>query len=188
MELKLQSKVSEHNRQEFYNTVYPHASTPASELIQLDKLNASTYVIADSCGWYYKTVWPDANVISLETLSAIKEYKLERFKFQGMIDNRDHTNIKWPTIDVADCALIFDRCPILKYRTVTDIVNVISGAATKYNPKSIIFNASATFIDDPRLTDRISVLASMLIPGYVVINFSYDTVTVKISYKKKLDI
>lgn len=188
MEEKLQTKVTTQNRQEYLNSVYPQLSKSKEELIQLNEYNVSSFVLADCCGWYYKTLWPDLKIIGLESFYSVKEYKLERDKVQGIIDNRDYANIKWPTISVNDCALIFDYSVILKYRTVDDIIKVILSAVNKYQPKVIVFRSFVLFIDDPRIVERFELLSKFLIPGYVITNFMYDTKNLKISYSKKLDI
>jgi len=187
MEIKLQTKVTDQNSQDFFKNVYPHLNNSKDQLIQLNDYNVSTFVLVDCCGWHYKSIWQELSIIGLETLSTLKEYKLDRQKFQGIIDNRDHTNIKWPAIDVNNCALIFDRSVLLKYRTVDNIVNVITDAAEKYYPAHIVLNAATLFIDDSRFGDRVTALSKLIIPGYVVTSFVYSITNIKISFKKKLD-
>lgn len=186
METRLQTKVTDQNRLDFYKTVYPQLTKSKDQLIQLNRHNVSSYVFADCCGWHYKTLWPDLTIFGLETLNSIKEYKLERSKFQGIIDSRDYSNIKWPNVNAFDCALIFDHSGILKYRTIEDIINVISSAAEKYQPKIIVFRSLTMFIDDPRLTDRFVELSKILIPGFVVTAVSYYEINLAMEFKRKV--
>lgn len=186
MEIKSQTRVTEQNQKEFFANVYPQTTKSKSDLIQLDNYKVDSFIMADCCGWHYKTFWPDLTIIGLETLNTIKEYKLDRSRFQGMIDSRDYYNIKWPTVSANNSALVFDHSVILKYRTVDNVVDVITDAAETYQPQIIIFEASTLFIDDLRFDDRITSLSKILVPGYVVTSFVYDTMTLKISYKKKM--
>lgn len=188
MEIKLQTKVTDQNRQAFLNHVYPHLTKTKEGLVQLNEYDVSSFVLADCCGWHYRALWPDLNIIGLETLYGIKEYNLERSKFQGIIDNRDYYNIIWPSLSVAGHALVFDHSSILKYRTIDGIIDVISSAVEKYQPTIIVFRALTLFIDDPRLGDRLVSLSSLLIPGYIVTKFMYDTKNVSITYKRKVDV
>ena len=186
METRLQTKVTDQNRFDFFKAVYPQLNKPKNHLIQLNKYNVSSYVLADCCGWYYKTLWPDLIIFGLETLNSIKEYKLEKSKFQGIIDSRDYSNIKWPNINTSDCALIFDHSVILKYRTVEDIVNIITTASEKYQPKVIVFNSLTMFIDDSRFGDRFVNLSKILIPGFVVTAVSYQETNLTMEFKRKV--
>lgn len=188
METRLQTKVTDQNRIDFLKSVYLPLTKSKDQLIQLNKFVVSSYVLADCCGWYYKTLWPDLTIFGLETLNSIKEYKLERSKFQGIIDSRDYSNIKWPNINASNCALIFDHSVILKYRTVKDIVNVISAAAEKYQPKIIVFRSLTMFIDDPRLGDRFVELSKILIPGFIVTAVLYHGTNLTMEFKRKVSV
>ena len=188
METRLQTKVTDQNRIDFLKTAYLPLTKSKDQLIQLNKYDISSYVLADCCGWYYKTLWPDLTIFGLETLNSIKEYKFERSKFQGIIDSRNYANIKWPNINVSNCALIFDHSVLLKYRTVEDIVHIILAAAKKYQPKIIVFRSLTMFIDDPRLNDRITELSKILIPEFVVTAVSYNETNLTMEFKRKVTV
>jgi hypothetical protein len=184
MEIKLQTTVTDQNRHDFLKKVYPQLGQAKNQLIQLDQIDATTFIMADCCGWHYKSLWPDRSILGLETYYSIKNFKLDQSYVQGIIDDRDYSSIKWPNLIADNCALIFDRSPVLKYRNVNDIVDVMSTAAQHYNPKCIVFNFSTLFIDDSRLIDRIHSLSTLLIPGYIVIEFVYTTTNITIKFKK----
>lgn len=184
METMLQTKVNEHAQQDWLAKVYPRSTKSKEQLIQLDKYNVSSYVFIDCCGWHYQSLWPNLNIFGVETLQTAKDYKLERSKFQGLVNDQDYNNIKWPSINAVNCAVIFDYSPILKYKTVEDIVAIIASAAKKYQPQIVVFNSFTILIDDSRFVDRFINLSQLLIPGFVVTSFLYNETAIEISYKK----
>lgn len=184
MEPKLQTTVSDQNRHDFLKGVYPQLTQSKNQLVPLDQISATSFIMADCCGWHYKSLWPDRTIIGLETFHSIKNFKLDPLKFQAVIDDRDYADIKWPNLEVEDCALIFDQSPVLKYRNVNSIVDVMSTAAKQYSAKCIVFNFSTLFIDDSRLDDRINSLSKLLVPDYIVTEFLYTVTNITIKFKK----
>lgn len=180
-----QTKVTADNRQEFFNQVYGQRRQFNDALIDLDQYDVDGFVIVDCCSWEYKQLYPNSNIIGLETGSAITEYALDQSLYQGVIDNEDFYNIKWPHVCAIDkSALIFDYSPMLKYRTTDNIVKLMSDAAETYQSKFIVMRTNVAMIDDSRLGDRLTNLSKLLIPNYVVTEFLYNTLSLKISYKR----
>lgn len=189
MEQKTQIKLTDTNRQDLYRIAYPHLNKSKADLVQLDQYNASLFILADCCGWYYKQHWPNKNIIGLETLSSIQAFEIPRSNFQGIIDNQDRNNVRWPSVKLdGDCALVFDYSIMLKYHSVPNIVDIVSTAANKYNANIIVIRAATMLIDDCRLVDRFFTLCKLQIPNYIVTDFAYDHLNIKISYKKKINV
>jgi hypothetical protein len=180
----LQTAVNDHNRQDFLKQTFPHLKKSRQQLIQIDNFSASSFVLVNCCGWHYKNLWPELNIIGLETLTSVKNFLFDRSMFQGLIDDRDFYKIKWPNIKIYNSVLIFDYSPLLKYRTIDNIVDIVSSAALLYQSTEVVIRLSTVFVDDPRLTDRITNFLNLIIPNYTIINFEYDTQNLKIVYKK----
>lgn len=187
MEPKQQTQINENNRQKFYQTSYPQQCMSKDQLIQLNDINASCYVLIDCCGWYYKELWPELNIVSLETLSSALNFKIAANKLQGIIDTRNFDKIVWPKLQVDNPALIFDNAPMLNYRPIKDIADIVSSAAKKYNASSIVVNIQMAFLDGPVLVDRFQQCCLFVIPDYIVTKFEYDTKILKIHARKKLN-
>lgn len=188
MESRLQTGPTDQNREDFFKKAYPQCTKPKSELVQLHEYKVSSFILADCCGWRYKELWPDLNILGLETLYCIKDYNLEQDKYQGIIDNRDYANIKWPSVKTNNCALIFDQSAVMKYRTVDNLIDVLSTASLKYQPSVIVFRSITLFIDDSRLGNRFENLSKINIPNYVVTDFVFHNLNLSITFKKKVDL
>lgn len=186
MESKKQTTVTDKNRKDFFQILYWQSTLPKAQLVQLDEYKVSNFVMVDCCSWHYKTLWPTHNVIGLETLNTIKNFKLDKTKFQAIVDDRNYADIKWPSVDVNDCALIFDHSPILKYKTLDDIASMILSASMKYKAKVIVIRSNTAFLDDCRFVDRFSSLAKLTVPNYVVTKFLYDVHSLRIDFRKKV--
>ena len=180
----LQTAVNDQNRQDFFKQTFPHLTKSKQQLIQLDEFSASSFVLVNCCGWHYKNLWPEFNIVGLETLSAAKNFLFDRSMFQGLIDDRDFYKIVWPKIDADNSVLIFDHSPLLKYRTTAGIADVVSSAALLYQSTTVVVQLSTVFVDDTRLKDRITNFLSLTVPGYTIIKFEYDPQNLKVVYRK----
>jgi hypothetical protein len=179
-----QTAVNDHNRQDFFKKIYPHLKKSKQQLIQLDEFSSSSYVLINCCGWHYKNLWPELNIIGLETLTAAKDFLFDRSMFQGLIDDRDFYKIIWPKVKTNNSVLVFDYSPLLKYRTIDGIVNIVSSAALLYQSTTVVLQLSTVFVDDTRMTDRITNFLNLIIPNYTITTFEYHTQNLKIVYKK----
>ena len=90
----------------------------------------------------------------MATLSTAKQFNLSREQFDYLIDNQIYNNLHWPKISTTNCAIIFDHSPVLKYLTVTEIINVLETVSDRYGPSIILLRSSLFFIDDCRANDR----------------------------------
>ena len=71
--------------------------------------------------------------------------------------------------------MIFDRSPILKYRTVSDLIDVFSNTVKKYQASQLLVQLHTTFIDDPRLVDRFYNFSKICIAEFTIKEFVYNT-------------
>lgn len=167
-----QTKVNDKNREQFYQQVYCQQFDTKQSLINLDMF-IDDCILIDCCGWHYRNVFPNKKITSLETVKSALQFKLDRSKFNKLIDNQHDSRIGWPELTVTDPVLIFDRSPMLKYQCINDLVKLLTNAANKYNAKQVVVNLDTTFIDDNRLQDRFHTLASICIPNFTVREFVY---------------
>ena len=108
MDITLQTKVTDSNRSQFYNHVYCQQFESKSQLINLEMISSDCVVI-DCCGWHYQNLFPNKNIVILETVKTALQFKIDRSKFSKLInDQQDHV-IKWPDLEVIDAALVFDQ-------------------------------------------------------------------------------
>lgn len=186
METKLQTKVTPENQKEFYQKLY-NADKP---LIDLTQISADKYVLIDCRGQEYRLQYPDLDITVLETFLTAKQFKLSTDHFDYLIDNQIHNKIGWPKINfnaVDKCAIVFDHSPLLRYLTVSEIIESLQALSEKYCPYTILIKSSLFFIDDDRLKDRLCNLVNIQIKNYVVEKFYYDTQTTEllIQFKTK---
>ena len=182
MQTRLQTKVTNKNQAEFYQSLY---NTDRS-LLDLTAISADQYLLVDCRGNEYRQKYPDLNIVILETLSTAKQFKLERKHFDFLIDNQIYNDPTWPKINTNNCAVIFDWSPVFKYLTVSEIVMSLEKLADCYNPITILLQSSLFFIDDNRLGDRLHNLVDMQIKNYVVEKFYYDTVSTTLTIQFKI--
>jgi hypothetical protein len=187
MDIKQQTKVTEQNLNSFFQKLYHHQTNNKKQLVDLDVLNEPTAIVVDCCGWHYKKLFPNKSVVAVETIKTVKQFNLDKTYFDRLIDNQSDDRLGWPSIPPGNCAVIFDRSPLLKYQTLAQISNMLAKAADKYVPDTVILEQSLTFIDDVRSIDRFYDIAKIEIAGYVVTKFMYDTdgIHLSIRFKKK---
>jgi hypothetical protein len=187
MDIKHQTKVTEQNLNSFFQKLYHHQTNNKEQLVDLDALNEPTAIVVDCCGWHYKKLFPTKSVIAVETINTVRQFNLDKTYFDRLIDNQSDLRLGWPSIPTGNCAVIFDRSPLLKYQTLEQISNVLDKVANKYVPDTVILEQSLIFIDDVRSLDRFYNIAKIEIAGYVVTKFIYDTdaMHLAIRFKKK---
>ena len=172
MDLK-QTQVTEQNRIQFYQHVYPHQTESRDQLIDINDLDINTIIPIDSCGWRYKELFPEKHVLSIDPVKTALEFHLPKDKLYKLVDNRSDHALTWPKFVADDCAVIFDRSPILKYRTIDQLVALFNDVQQTYRPKLLIARLKLTFIDSARLADRFYDLSTIQVNNTVVDQFHY---------------
>jgi hypothetical protein len=190
MDIKQQTQITDQNRKEFFRQRYHHQTDAKDQLVDLDSLKEFTVICVDCCGWYYKTLFPHKSIVSMETIKTVKNFNLDRTYFDQLIDNQSDDRLGWPSISAEQCAVIFDRSPLLKYQTLEQISTVLNTVAHKYTPATILLEQALKFIDDTRLVDRFCHISALKINGYVVTKFVYDLDADRlgISFRKKVQL
>jgi hypothetical protein len=184
MDITLQTKVNNINRSQFYQQVYRQQFDAKQSLVNLDMF-ANDCILVDCCGWHYRDLFPTKTITCLETIKSALQFKLDRSKFDKLIDNQKDSYIGWPKLSCVDPVLIFDRSPMLKYQTVNNLIRLLSDAVEKYNASQLVVNLDTLFIDDNRLQDRFCSLAAIAIPNFTVREVLYKIDSSKLSMKFK---
>jgi len=188
MDLK-QTQITDQNRSQFYRNVYPHQTESTNQLIDIGNINVDNIIPIDCCGWYYKNMFPEKNVLPIDPVKTALEFKLSKDKIYKLVDNRvDHT-LSWPKFFVDDCAVIFDRSPILKYLTIDQLITLFNNVQQTYQPKFLVARLKLMFIDSTRLTDRFYNVSTVQVNNSVVDQFHYnaDRDYVYMCFRKKHD-
>jgi hypothetical protein len=179
MDITLQTKVKDNNRDRFYQQVYRHQFDTKQQLINLE-LFSNDCVLVDCCGWHYRNLFPKNNIKILETVKNALQFKLDRVMFDKLIDDQRDEHIGWPELNTVDPILIFDRSPILKYRSIPDLIKVLNDVVKKYHASELIVNLDTTFVDDTRLVDRFCNLSTIGIDHFIIVEFAYKANTKKL--------
>jgi hypothetical protein len=174
MEQKLQTKVTDSNRKEFYKCVYDHQTLTPESLVDLSQLGPGPKVLVDCCGWHYKNCFPNETIVSLENVKTLLEYKLHASQFDKMFDGRTDSIPSWPKLNIIEPAVVFDRSPLLKYQNLDTIKKVLESIDAEYRAKSIVLRQHLSFVDDSRLIDRFYNISKLSIDRHVVKKFNYD--------------
>ena len=156
--------------------------------VDIDQLTESTVIAIDCRGYLYQTQYPSKTVLALETMSNIVDFRIPKQQFYKFIDNRQSDRLGWPKVDAANCAVLFDYSPILKYRTAKEISSMLREVSDRYLPSTIIVNLNLMHVDDSRLTDRFYNMAQIQLDQYVVQEFVYkaDQKSVSIKFSRKV--
>jgi|688.fasta_scaffold201617_2 hypothetical protein len=172
MEIK-QTQVTDLNRDKFYKHVYCQQLDGRTRLVNLDSFNVKNFIVIDCCGWHYKKIFPNKNVLPVESARDILQYNLSDDTFFKLF-NYQENNIVWPNFAVDNCAVVFDRSPVLKYQTVEQLTSIFQQVQSTYKPKFLIARLYLNLIDDSRLVDRFYNLAQIKLDGSVVTDFNYS--------------
>ena len=189
MDTKQQTKVTDLNKSNFFQTAYHHQFATKDELVNLDSIDTSTIILIDCCGWHYKTLFPHKSIIGFETIKTVKDFDLDQTYFDRLVDNQSDNRFGWPSLPLNNYAVVFDRSPLLKYLTLDQISAVLDKISNKYAPDTIVLEQSLILVDDSRLTDRFYTIASLAINNYIVNKFNYDTDKMHLSvrFQKKIN-
>ena len=186
MDLK-QTQVTDRNRDQFYKRVYSQQLEGKDSLINLNAITNSNIIAVDCCGWHYKELFPTKNVLSIDPLKTALEFKLPKDKIFKLVDNRNDQHWVWPKLEVSDCAIVFDRSPMLKYLTVDQLNATLNEVQRIYQPEFVIVKLKLMFVDSSRLVDRFYDIASIRITDSIVSRFHYnsDIDLLDICFRKK---
>jgi hypothetical protein len=168
----LQTTVHDNNRQKFYKNVYYMQTNSRDQLIDLTEFN-NICILIDCCGAHYKTLFQQ-DIFVLETVRSFKEYRFSKDQFDKLIDNQIDGSIKWPTIDILSPVLIFDRSPLVKYLSISDLCHLVSDASEQYQASNIVLRQNLCFVDDTRVTDRFYNFYDFKIKNYCIEKFLYN--------------
>jgi hypothetical protein len=166
-----QTTITDENRQDFYNLVYKQSRHNITPLIDISMHDLP--IMVDCLGKHYEEHF-NKKVYKLETLTSVKNFKLPIDYFDRLIDDQKEQDIGWPEVKLNKSVLIFDRSPLLKYRSVDDLHKILTQTSNKYTPTKIILRLNLTFIDDNRFDNRIKNLSQLELDRYRIEKFSYD--------------
>jgi hypothetical protein len=169
MEQKTQTQITEQNRNAYREQLYQQNST-----VDIGRLTETTVIAIDCQGYRYQAQYPSKTVLALETMSNVADFCIPRQQFYKFIDNRQYNQLGWPKVDAANCAVLFDCSPILKYRSVKEISQLLSEVSNRYLPSTMIVNLNLMHVDDSRLTDRFYNMSQIQVDQCVVQRFVYD--------------
>lgn len=189
MELK-QTKVDDQNRNQFYTQMYPQQFDSKQSLIDLDAIESSNIIAVDCCGWHYQAMFPQKKVVYVDPIKAALEFKLPKDKVFKFVDNRQDQQLTWPSLKIEDCSVIFDRSPLLKYYTLSQLVKTLTDVEKIYQPKFIVARLKLMFVDSARLTDRFHDIAAMQIENTIVDEFHYhaNNDMLHVRFRKKIQL
>ena len=173
MDLK-QTKVTDQNRSQFYQHVYYHQTESKNQLIDIEAVDVDNIVAVDCCGWHYKNMFPGKNVLPIDPIKTALEFKLPKDKIYKLVDNRSDHILHWPKFFVEDCAVIFDRSPMLKYLTINQLKVLFNDIQQTYQPNFLIARLQLMFIDSNRLIDRVYELSTIQVNNTVISQFCYN--------------
>ena len=166
------------NHLAFYQQAYRQQFDSINHLVNLSHYPGARFVVFDCCGWYYKKLFPNSNITSVEkNFWATTRFKDEPNMYDYTFVSKPGVEPSWPQITVDKPTLVFDRSSFLRYMTVEEFSAMLSHLGNMYGSERIIFRVNPTFIDDNRLTDRIHNLHNLQVSGHIVEKFSYDVTT-----------
>lgn len=175
METRRQTAPTDQNRMLFYQQVYFHQKLTRSQLINLDQLTESAVIMIDCCAWHYKNIFPEKKIVGFEAFHTVKNFKLDKTYFDKMFDDQNISKLNWPSCQLNDCAVVFDRSPVLKYCSLEKISHILCEVSAKYQPSTLMIKQSLTFTDDLRTVDRFYNISQLVLSDYVVKTFEYNT-------------
>lgn len=170
-----QTQVTDQNRDQFYQRVYPQQLCSKQQLVNLNLFDVKNVVAIDCCGWYYRKLFLEKTVLFVDPIKTALDFKLPKDKIYKLVDNRKDDVLVWPKFEVSDCIVLFDRSPILKYKSLSQLTSVFDTVVNTYQAQFLVVRLSTVFVDSNRLTDRFYDLASLKVKNFVVKQFDYNT-------------
>lgn len=168
------SQPNDSNRYEYYQHVYHMQKDSVEQLVDVSNIS-DPILFVDCCGWHYRNFYQHKKIFSFETVDTALNYRLDKTKFDRLIDSQSIPDINWPTFNLQNCVIIFDRSPMLKYQNIKNFIQIINSAGVKYCANTIIVKGSLLFIDDNRLTtERFNNFGSLVFKNFTIKYFLYD--------------
>ena len=175
-----QTKITEHNRLEYYNNVY-NVDFIQANLIDIGRFSDQLIIALDSCGLIYKNYFPTANIKIIEHVETAKQYQLARSDYDKLFNNTNAI-----TVD-KDGVLLLDHCPsIFKYKTQQELSDTLTTLTDTIDPRYCIVRLALITSGDNRLTDRFQNLSKIIPRKYSVVKFNYDQDYILIELKRKV--
>lgn len=159
----------------FYRHVYPVLTMDKDQLINLDQFQHDRKIfIVDSCGWYYKTFFPNHNISGIEGIEMCKNLSMDREKFDFLFDDRVKMDPKFSNMESADSVLVYDHGVLLRYTTPDITKNILDALATKTLCSQILVRLNLQTIGHWRFDDRVEEMRRITPTGFVVSKFLFD--------------
>jgi hypothetical protein len=175
-----QTKVTNNNRDAFFQQVYTVLSYSSKELLDIQEYQGKKILAIDSCGLHYEKMFPTLSITKFEYLQTVKEYQLPSEYFDKLYNKIE--NIKEKT-DL----LLLDHCPaIFKYKTELELLNILSALTQNTDAKQCLIRMNTVTLNDNRFVDRFKALSSIVPPKYVINYFIYhqNILSFKITQKQ----
>lgn len=173
-----ETRVTDKNRNAFYKMLYPVLAMPREKLINLNLYKNSTKIIIDSCAWHYKEVFPDHNIIQVESLQTCKAYQLPRSRADVIYTSN------FPAMPNPESVLILDHAPLLKYKSTSQLHTMLTELADNTQANIIIVRMSAVTLGDYRFHDRVKELVNITPINFITTEFSYSSKVITANYKR----
>jgi hypothetical protein len=174
-----QTTINDKNRDEFYKQIYPVLSMPKQTLLDVSTI-MGTKIMVDSTGWYYREHFPTECILSVEHINTCKNFKLDKSKFDKIFND-----ISFPTIDISGpTVLILDHTLFLKYKTISQINELLSMMSKKCNSYYIMIRGNMNTLGDNRFEDRIKDFVSIVPDDFLITKLSCDLIKYQVEMKK----
>jgi len=185
MEHYKKTEVTDSNRNDYFRAVYKVQTLRKDELINLHQYSTFPIVIVDSCGWYYKEHFPNANIVKFEGIQTCKMYNLSPNHFDKLFN--DNTEIpKIPNLDFKNSTLIIDHSPVLlKYRTVAQAKEILEQCCYAVSAETARIRMSLVTFGDERFCDRAASLLTMVPDNYIITSVHYTTEMFDVEFRRK---
>lgn len=175
-----QTKINDQNRQDYYENVYS-IEYIKNNLIDLSSHDGETIVAVDSCGYLYRNSFSNLTLQVIENLQTVKQFNLDHTYYDKLFDSLDRITV------AKDAVLLLDHCPsIFKYKTLDQLVDVISTLTKTIDPKHCIGRIALITLGDNRLADRFKYLSQIIPDNYIVCRYCYDLDYLTFEIKRKI--
>ena len=163
-----QVNITDQNRQFYYKAQY-NIDYVKNNLINLGSHANETIVAVDSCGYLYRNHFSDLTLQVVENSQMVKLFNLDHTYYDKLFDSLESITV------VRNGVLLLDHCPsIFKYKTLDQLVDVISTLTKTIDPKYCIGRIALITLADNRLADRFKSLSQIIPDNYIVCRYCYD--------------
>ena len=175
-----QTKINDQNRQDYYENVYS-IEYIKNNLIDISPYVNETIVAVDSCGYLYRDSFSNLTLQIVENLQTVKQFNLDRTYYDKLFDSPERITV------VKNEILLLDHCPsIFKYKTLDQLVDVISILTKTIDPKYCIVRIALITLGDNRLADRFKYLSQIIPDNYIVCRYCYNMEYLTFEIKRKI--